>query len=418
MRILIFYFLALLASCDLQAQSKADSLLEARNFFALREHLAEGKVAYEPSRQLYYQCFLSNFFNQAERSNTLLDSVAFAGRLSEKEEAALLKLRMDNYAKQYQYRLAYQASKTLLSRYNAGFSGRELGELRNASLIWKNLSDAEPQRIAIGTGAVLPYKTDAAGLIRLKVNMNDSIADFVFDTGAGLSVVSRSVARKFGLKQLRHQVKVQSFTGKVVKARLAIAPVLDLGGIVVNNVVFIVFPDEALSFSGGYTIDGIIGFPVIEQMGQVSIEHKAQQIVVPATPQPDTLNNFGLDELLPVINIKYGSDALPFSFDTGAQSTLLGHLFYKRYREMIERTSEPYLMQFGGVGGSREVRAYKVPNLVLESGGRKIVFDSVNVKTIALIPKDKLYFGNLGQDAFRQFDRMVINFRHMYIRFE
>lgn len=52
-------------------------------------------------------------------------------------------------------------------------------------------------------------------------------------------------------------------TGSRVTADVAVAPRVRLGQVELANVVFLVLPDEALTFGPTFRIPGLIGFPVI-----------------------------------------------------------------------------------------------------------------------------------------------------------
>ncbi len=97
-----------------------------------------------------------------------------------------------------------------------------------------------------------------AGLINVPVEFKDSTFDFVFDTGANLSVITESYAIKAGLDVRNVVFKVRAITGIDVNAKLGVAKLLKMGDVEVENVVFIVFPDSVLSFAGGaYRIRGL-----------------------------------------------------------------------------------------------------------------------------------------------------------------
>lgn len=396
-----------------------DSLLTHRYFFQLSRALQSGQYDKLPvHRKLYYEAFLHNFFHNMAGSNKAISILLHRHkhRFSKNEICNLLMKKIDNHIKLYQYKQAYTTTRLLLSRYRFALTAGERADVRNSAVIWKGLQHVAPQTTTITGDTRIAYRRDLAGLINIPVNFADSSFDFVFDTGANLSVISESCARKANLDLLHVTFRVQAITGLEVKARLAIAAEFKMGDIIIRNAVFMVFPDSALSFAKGmYTIKGIIGFPVIEQLQEVHINKHTMMVPQKTTDRP--IRNFGVDELLPVITIGFHTDTLPFTFDTGAQFTFLNAPFYKKYQSLIDTAGKAFDMQVGGAGGITKTRAYQLPEVRFSVAGHPAVLKDVAVKTTSATPKEKLYFGNLGQDIMNQFGEMIINFRYMYVYF-
>jgi hypothetical protein len=199
------------------------------------------------------------------------------------------------------------------------------------------------------------------------------------------------------------------------RANLGVAKEFSIGNIIVRNAVFMIFPDSALSIGGGvYKIKGIIGFPIIEQLQEVRIS-KNNTITVPASPVDRPVRNFGLDELMPVINVEVNGVALPFTFDTGAQETLLNVIYYRRYKALVDSTAKPFDMKYGGAGGVVTAKAYRLPLTVFSLGKDTVQRPDLALRTVVSGSKDRYYYGNLGQDVMNQFREMNINFRYMYV---
>jgi predicted aspartyl protease len=421
MRILIVVAV-LFATYALHAETNPalDSLLQRRHYFQLREALSSPeKTALPEHRRLYFQAFVHNFFHELPASNKDIDLVfkKYSKQFTDKELGRLLGKKIDNHAKLYEYKEAHATSELLLAKYGSTLSEEERTDIVNSDLIWKGLEKVPAQRTRIRRDSRIGYKRDIAGLINVPVGFADSTFDFVFDTGANLSVITESYAIKAGLDVRNVVFKVRAITGIEVDAKLGIAKTLKMGDVEVENVVFIVFPDSVLSFAGGaYKIRGIIGFPVIEQLQEVRID-RTGFITVPQEAVNKPIRNFGIDELTPVIHIGVNKDSLAFTFDTGAQTTDLNEPFYDEYKAMIEATGKIYDMQQGGAGGYTSSKAWRVPTTVFTVGGQSVSIPDLGVKTTSSNSKDRFYYGNLGQDVMSQFRELVINFKYMYVDF-
>jgi predicted aspartyl protease len=372
---LIIVPIVLLVTFSLHAavNPNLDSLLERRQYFQLRQVLEQPENNSLPAyRKLYYQAFVHNFFHELPASNKDIEQLIrkHFKRLTDKELGKLLGKKIDNHVKLYQYEQAYQASELLLTRFKHTLTEEDKKDISNSAIIWKGLRRTAPQSTTINKDSRIPTKRDLAGLINMPVQFRDSSFDFVFDTGANLSVITETYAAKAGLDILNVFFDVRAVTGIEVKANLGVAKELKMGDVIVKNVVFIVFPDSTLSF-GAYKIRGIIGYPVIEQLQEVHID-KTGFIAVPQQATDKSIRNFGMDELTPVINIAVNKDTLPFTFDTGAQQTDLNQPFYTRYKTDIEAAGKAYNMQQGGAGGYTTLKGWKIPATVFNVGGQTL----------------------------------------------
>jgi predicted aspartyl protease len=420
MRIFVFLICLLIGSA-LQAAdtNRLDSLLNRRHFFELKRELESDAYANLPvHRKLYYQAFLHNFFHDLITSNEeialLLEK--YKQLLTDNQVGNLLMKKIDNHVKLYQYEEAHLTTQLLLRKYKQALTAEERDDARNSDIIWKGLQNVPPQTTTISSETQIAYRRDLAGLMNIPVGFADSTYYFIFDTGANLSVITESYARKSNLRMLNVKFKVRAITGLQVHASLGIADELKLGNISVKNAVFMVFPDSALSFARGvYTIKGIIGFPIIEQLQEIRINKNA--MTIPQTAIDRNIRNFGVDELLPVITVAYNTDTLAFTFDTGAQFTFLNEPFYHDYKTLVDTAGYSFEMQIGGAGGVAKSRAFRLSQIPITVAGQAALLKDVAVKTSSSTPKDKLYYGNFGQDIMNQFKEMVINFRYMYVDF-
>jgi hypothetical protein len=118
-----------------------------------------------------------------------------------------------------------------------------------------------------------------------------------------------------------------------------------------------------------------------------------------------------------VITVAFNKDTLPFTFDTGAQFTFLNEPFYRDYKKLIDTAAKSFDMQIGGAGGITKTKAFRLPQIEINVAGQPALLKDVSIKTTSTTPKDKLYYGNFGQDIMNQFKEMVINFKYMYVDF-
>ncbi|MFT3823252.1 MAG: pepsin/retropepsin-like aspartic protease family protein [Chitinophagaceae bacterium] len=401
--------------------SRLDSLLVNRDFFRLRDELQQKQYKkLSDARKLYYQAFVHNFFHDLELSSKEIYHLVnkYSKEFSDKEISSLLTKQIDNHIKLYQYRLAHEISQLMLTKYEHVLSAEEKEEINNSDVIWKSLQNVAPQQAIVDNDTHIAGKRDMARLLNIPVQFGDSTFQFVFDTGANISVVSETYAGKSNMELLHSRFKVRAITGLEVMADLALAKSLKIGSITLSNVVFMVFPDSALSFLNGiYKINGIIGFPVIEQLQEVRIA-KGDTLTIPREAVKKDIGNFGIDGLAPVLNTIIAGDTLAFTFDTGAQTTVLNQPYYRKYKAAITQNGTAFQLKEGGAGGTNNTTAYRLPSITFDIHGQPVTIKNVAVKTTHAGTTDNFYFGNLGQDVMTQFKEMVINFKYMYVLFE
>ena len=258
---------------------------------------------------------------------------------------------------------------------------------------------------------------DWIGLWNIPVTVSDSTYDFIFDTGANISTITKSYAKKLGFKILETEFEVGTATNIKVKSGLAIAEKISLGNITYHNVVFLVLPDEALSFPQiNYYINGVVGFPMIEAMEEIHIT-KDHELIVPLKPETKNIQNLAFDGLTPIILTVHKNDSLSFAFDTGAMTTHLYLSYYNKYKNEIDSNYEMRTIIIGGAGGSIDVKGFILNDVIFSIGNTKANLDKVRLIAEEIKDKDNYFYGNLGQDVINQFDEMVINFESMYIEF-
>jgi hypothetical protein len=319
---------------------------------------------------------------------------------------------LGDYGKSVKY------SKILLKDYSAYIKEKDKEDYQNSFFIWEAMAGVGRQEVIRKSETRLNMKKDLAGLYNIPVSYNDSAYDFVFDTGANFSTITESYAKKLDLVFTEGRIKVGAITGLKIDAKIAWAKSFFIGNMEIKNALFLVLKDEDLSFAGGiYKINGIIGFPVIAEMGEVIIS-KEGKLTVPLIPSVSEKNNLLLDSFNPLVEVDYKNNPMCFTFDTGAKATMLYVPFLKDYEKEINSEYKLEDIKFGGAGGDVTVPGYKLKNLEL-----KIADDKVNLSEISLIAqslkeKEEVMYGNLGQDFISKFDNMILNFKYMSIDFK
>lgn len=368
---------------------------------------------------ILYEATLDNAFNKPEESIRLINRLLrkYPENFNDTILCDLYAMKAQNAAHLQNYRAAFHNNKIILSRYSAVCSQDEIKSFKQDNSFYQYLVNAPKMTIIKESDSKIPLTRDLAGIFNIPVQINGETEEFIFDTGANISVIDKTLATKYGVKILGDKVNVGNPTGKDVEAEVGLLN-LRIGSIEIKNAVFLVFPDSALSFAhGAYVIKGIIGFPIMYAFQEFTVKNN-QFLIIPKTAEATTVRNFAFDGLSLDVLVKYENDSLPFQFDSGADRTALYPNFFNKYKSEIVKNCKKRPLKFAGVGSTIEVEAYVMDSAVFAAGNAVAKLDSLYIQTKNLRGEASKYiYGNLGQDYIKQFSDMKINFASMGIDF-
>lgn len=414
-----FLLFAILTQTAVLAQNNdLENLFRNFQHFDLRDELAKHKND-NSTEILFYRGAVANRFNDTKKSAEFLQKYIKKADKSSVHLADAYELLADNYTKEFQYGKAADAYKFLIDNFRGKLDAQRIKGYENIFGLWNALRQSAPQKVEFKSDSNIQGTRDAAKLLNIPIEIGETKDNFVFDTGAGLSTITVSTAQKFGLKIIEADVSVGSATDINVKSKLAVAPALKIGNAIVHNVVFLVLEDKAMSFPQiNYQIHGIIGFPVIHSLGKVSIDKNNQVSVMAKSAKTNAEPNLALQGLTPIITGVHQNKRLIFVLDTGAVSSDLYPPFFKANEAEITKNQTSQKVKIGGAGGFKELAAYRLPEVELNIGGKIAKLKNARILSEQSNENSRFYYGNLGQDLIKQFDKMTLDFRTMQISFE
>ena len=424
---LIIMIIILLIGCKNTETKNSDELVfdeleqlaTTQNYFKLKRIFEIKKNSLSESHKLYFDAIINKVFNQPEASNQSIEKILRSEdlRLNDTLLNNLYLAKLSNHINLYEYSKAVNASNFIQKNYLHLNDSSDIEMLQNEINIWSAIKDVPKQEIVRNNDCTFPMYRDKVGLFSVDVKVGDSTVPFLFDTGANFSALKRSLVEKLGFKLIESDFYVTAATGVKVKCDIAIANELRLGEIICRNVVFLVLNDEDLSFPQiDYYPNGAIGFPVIEAMEEIRF-NKNNQVFVPQYPVEYTYNNFALDGLMPIIGCLYNGDTLSFHFDTGATNTSLYPKFYEDYQLEIENNYEKKSFKAGSAGGEYSFEGFEITDLHLKVADSEAVLKEVNLHTENIGHEESNFHGNFGQDYIKQFDEMILSFKHASVHF-
>ncbi len=346
------------------------------------------------------------------------DDAALAALLPLTQSAADKELRVsayltlsEVYLRQSRYADAYAAMAAAKALSDEPLDAATLQTMDFVSV----LKGVKPMALIHPATGQVPITRYMGSLMRVPVKINGQAQDAVIDSGAGFSAVSESTAKALGLHMLEGAATVASASKDAVPMRIGIADRLEFGDAVLTDVVFIVLPDEALSFVGGlYKIRAIIGLPVFEKLGRLEFAQVDGKEVLYYGPKPGAAAgepNLLLAGVEPIVlvNAAKATGPLRMFIDTGAWSTTLYAKAMQDYPAMTADAVKVADTLHGAGGETRDENARKLPELRLTIAGREIV-----LKGVVIHSKDEPdRHGAIGQDVLKQGKSWVIDFVNM-----
>ena len=261
----------------------------------------------------------------------------------------------------------------------------------------------------------IPARTDRVGLSRIDVAVNGQAQDAVFDTGASLSVLSAGTARRLGVSVIDGGTSVNNGVEGTVAVRLGVADRLEIAGVVLRNVPFLIIDDAQLTFPlpGGYDIKAIIGLPVMAALGRVRMEPAAGRFTVQpprdAAPGPSNLVG-GAGQVF--VTVAIDGAEVPLHLDSGANRSSLSARYAAAYPARVAAL-ETGQARMASAGGQASTRIASWPHAPLGVAGRTLVLPMLTIalpEPGAAPPRD---YGTLGSEALRAFESYTLDFRGM-----
>jgi len=303
----------------------------------------------------------------------------------------------------------------LLARFGAGSPADSAGWEAGRSLL-RALGLGTPMRVVSRTPGRVRAERNQFGMLRVPVAVDGRDADLLLDTGAGLSVLTASLADSLGVRVLPGTVSVSGGTGVRMAARLALAR-LAVAGITLDDVPFLVLPDSVLNVRAGplqLQVRGIVGLPVLAAMEEFSLSSDGW-LDVPATPRLRGPSNLAMDGQRLLVEATLDGRPGVFSLDTGARSSFL----YPPARALLGEQSaagEAGTAQMGGAGGTRTYNVVRLRAVTLGIGDTTITLRQLPLLADTPSARARYAAGNLGQDVLGAFAVATFNLRQMILR--
>jgi predicted aspartyl protease len=395
--------------------AELDLRLRQQRYVELERILVTNSSELPPFNRAFFEGVMANRTNQVQRSIQLLESPLPTLIVSNPYEAevALCSLA-DDYAKSFRYSDASSsyAEASRLAKQQGKSSECDAG--REASR-WALLNGAPAQTVTGTRAFTVRGKRDSLGLFQVQVTTRNYVGSWIVDSGASLSVISRSAADRMGLELSANAGTAEGTAGLSIPVRTAVIPEMRLGEAVVRNAAVLVAEDSDLSFPKiGYQVEGSLGLPVLAALGRVTFypDGRVSFSRKKETGKRMVSHNLFFEKFAPLVTADFGHGTQLFALDTGAVLTVLSAQFYRENRGVLD-IGEWTTLELQGAGGAIVSPAYVLRSVVAKLGGGCAKVENLPLLTEPTGLPDEFY-GNLGESALTSFSSFTLDFNVMH----
>lgn len=395
---IVLFFISSLPVFPQSYDERIAGAMNSSDWFALDSiYNAAPKDSIMPFLEVFSRCLTGNRLNRPDISlpafsqlfnehstsldlNNLLSSTIMyttdLGRTGYHGQAAELAKSVQEATRQYLDPTWTEALEDCISKHKA------LSAYRPYDITF----DSETGHIPF---SIIPVGEEKHGSVLMHLDnstINGHSADITFDTGAGVNLISDSLAKEFNLTPLDAYVTVAG-VGKR-KGRFAIAKEIRIGDITVSDVPFVIMDfttgnAKADRFTDCFNI--VIGSELMLQLKDLTVDFINREISIPSvTPERSSATPnmcFGQGMTLNVAGSIAGSPIL-MNIDTGdASYGTLDVSFFNENRKFIESSAESDTVRRAGIGGVVESLCYRLPAIPINLGGRTMDVAGLVVNT-------------------------------------
>lgn len=381
-------------SCD----ERIAAAMNAGDWFALDSiYAAAPKDSIMPFLEVFSRCLIGNRLNRPDVSVPAFDQLF-------KEHSASLGLEnllsstvmfATDLSRVGYDRQAADLTKAILDATRQHLDSAWTASLEQAASKYAALTAYKPYGVAFAESVgripfkIIPVGEEKHGSVLMHLEnstINGHSADITFDTGAGVNMISDSLARRFDLVPIDGYVTVAGVGER--KGRYAIAREVRIGNIVVSDVPFVIMDfktgnAKADQYTDCFSI--IVGSELMLRLKDLTLDFVNKEITVPSVA-PEKSNEapnmcFGNGMTLNCRGSVFGNP-LMMNIDTGdASYGTLGVAFFNANKDFILANAEADTIRRGGLGGVVESLCYRVGKMPVNMGGHTVGIPGLAVDT-------------------------------------
>ena len=411
------------------AQTTDEKIAEAMNksdWFALDSlYQTEPKDSISKFLDVFSRCLIGNRLNRpdvsipafAELLNTQSENLDLGNLLNSSMMFAMDLSRIgDN-------KTAVNMLSSILSSTRTYLDSATVAGIQQYINQYEALSEYNPYKItfekSVGTipfevVPVDPPKNNSVLMHLRNTSINGVEADVTFDTGAGVNIISDSLALKYNLIPLEASTTVGGIGVQI--GSYAIAKELKIGDVIVTDVPFYVVNitsnnEEADKYTDFFSI--VVGSELMLQLKDITIDFINQNITVPQIAPERSLVSPNMCFSSHMNLLSKGivkENKMLMNIDTGDASygSLSGD-FFEQNKEYITANGKLDTIRTAGLGGVQISECYRVPNISVEIGNKQVVVPELVVNKGNSTDTIVEYECNIGLKSLMLFSKVRFN---------
>ena len=414
-----------------EVNERVGQAMNASDWFELARIYSAEKENIDPFLRTYAESLLATFFGRpAEGAMAIERLIGTYGAMMGDGVLGMWFYWGINQTRMGEYGIAAEGVARELAKLKGGEADASIEPLLDVVEQWRELSQFDrvnwlerpaegDVRVPFRLVSVRPEKGDAQR-IHFDAKFNGVAQEVVFDTGAGVNVVSVAAAERLGLKMLEAESEAHGIGG-TQQGRYAVAERVELGNATLHNVPFYVISMrtgvDSLDRRYMSQLEVVMGADVVRAMDEVHIDFEHSELFSPIvqTLDYDSQPNVCSSPALFEVECEINGERQVVSIDTGATQSNLSAQYFATHREQIEREGVLDTLRSAGAGGIKIEQAYALRNVRIDIGGASHTWEKMMCSTEPDIISSA---GNIGMDCLTTFSRVVINARTMRLSVE
>jgi hypothetical protein len=252
--------------------------------------------------------------------------------------------------------------------------------------------------------------------VRLPLIVNGRPVQWLFDTGASVTIISDAEAARLGLFVHESEGRLSDQAGGHAAFKTAIAPSVRIGRTEIEDAMFLVTPADQMPWKEwAPTRQGIIGLPLALALDALRWTRSGACYAGSAAAgaaSPAKATTLRYDRLHVIAPVAFAGKDLEFLLDTGNErGTQLWERFGKEFDTLAKERGRKGSMRVTQFGGSADHDIIVIPEMRLTVGGKETRLGEGRI--FARPVGDDRYHGLLGMDLLSQASEVTIDFRQM-----
>ncbi len=432
MRRIFYLFITLITFLSTLAQTaeeRVGNMINNRQWFELREFYETNNEPITPYLDILAKAMLTYFFNQPEESvkycGDLLNN--YAGELGLSNVFSINTILCDNLSAQGKNEQAASILQSITSQIVEYLDSATVAGAQTLIALYKAKAPFKMNEVLpFENAATVKFRLDSIGapgkrsvLMMLdNSTINGHSCSPLFDTGAGVNIISEDLASRMGLEIF--DINVTAIGKGKQSAKFGIAKEMRLGELTIHNVPFYVMTmlsghDEADKYMSPFEL--VVGRPVMEAVKYLTLDYNNNEIVfsvqstVPTSAKPNLcISPTGVYLLQCYIERGHPAVVIPDTGDASFGSLELSQCPY--LAELIPEGITPETIRSAGAGGYTELSGVHLSDLHFAIGEATVTIPSINL----LLQNDPTGTSNrMGIETFELFKVLSFDLERMVL---